>query len=306
VDGGRVAETAATVGLYPPVPVVGDLIHGLTSPLAYQYLVPVMLPMGLFNILGSLQNIESAAAEGDRYATGPSLAVNGAGSLAAAAFGSCFPTTIYIGHPGWKRLGARSGYSVLNGIFFTLLAVLGLTAFAAAVIPMEAGMAIVLWIGVVITAQAFQATDDRHASAVAVGLFPAIAAWGALIVSKTLGAAGKVAGDRGLAEQTLAAPEAFRQSGLHLPGLEALAQGFMLACVVWTAVSAHLIDRRFRAAAAWAGIGALLAFFGFLHAGELTPAGSTYDIAPGSGARWAAAYLLCAGFFLLVGRLRRD
>ena len=50
-------------------------------------------------------------------------------------------------------------------------------------VPIEAGIAIVLWIGVIITAQAFQATPLRHAPAVAVGLFPAIAAWGATVVA---------------------------------------------------------------------------------------------------------------------------
>ena len=307
VEAAKVAETAGTVGLYPPIPVLGDLVAGLTNPLAYQYLVPVMLPMGLFNILGSLQNIESAEAEGDSFPTGPSLAVNGVGSLAASAFGSCFPTTIYIGHPGWKRLGARAGYSILNGIFFTVLALFGLTAFVDALIPMEAGMAIVLWIGVVITAQAFQATDDRHASAVAVGLFPAIAAWGALLVTSTLNAAGSVTGDPGLAGRVLDAPGAFMGAGLHLPGMEALSQGFMLTCVIWTAISAYLIDRQFGAAGIWALIGALLAFFGFVHAGHLEPAGSVYEIGPGSGGRWAVGYLLCAALFAgLRGWVRRQ
>ena len=45
------------------------------------------------------------------------MTINGLGSVAAAFFGSPFPTTIYIGHPGWKALGARAGYSVLNGAF---------------------------------------------------------------------------------------------------------------------------------------------------------------------------------------------
>ena len=56
---------------------------------------------------------------------GISLAVNGVGTLAACAFGSCFPTTLYIGHPGWKALGARAGYSVLNGAFMTLICLTG-------------------------------------------------------------------------------------------------------------------------------------------------------------------------------------
>ena len=55
-----------------------------------------------------------------RTTRGPSLTVNGIGSVAAALFGSAFPTTIYIGHPGWKAMGARAGYSMLNGAFVTI------------------------------------------------------------------------------------------------------------------------------------------------------------------------------------------
>jgi len=159
--------------------------------------------MALFNVLGSIQNLESAEAAGDSYPSAPSLVVNGVGSLVASAFGSCFPTTIYIGHPGWKALGARSGYSILNGVFFVAIALLGLSHAVSAIIPIEAGMAIVLWIGIVITAQSFQATPARHAPAVALGLFPAIAGWGVLILTQTLGAAGIVAGDMGFAAKVL-------------------------------------------------------------------------------------------------------
>lgn len=304
VDSAAIGPAAASVGLYLPVPLVGDLIGGLTDPLMGQFLVPVVLPMGLFNVLGSLQNLESAEAAGDRFPTAPSLAVNGAGSLCAAAFGSCFPTTIYIGHPGWKALGARAGYSVLNGVCFALLSLLGLTAALAALIPIEAGMAIVLWIGVVITAQAFQATKASHAPAVALGLFPAIAGWGVLVLTQALGAAGVVQQDLGLADRVLGTPGAFATVGLHLPGLVALSQGFMLTCLVWSASSAHLIDRQFHAAALWMITGATLSFFGFMHAGHVTAAGAVYDIRPGAGWQWAVGYLLSAGFFALVGQLR--
>lgn len=302
VSAARLSSAVATVGFYWPLPVVGDLLAGLTHPLLRQYLVPVVLPMGLFNILGSLQNIESAEAAGDSYATMPSLAVNGAGSVVAAAFGSCFPTTIYIGHPGWKQLGARSGYSVLNGVFFAAIALGGLTYLINAVVPLEAGMAIVLWIGIVITAQAFQATPPAHAPAVAFGLFPAIAGWGLLVLTQTLGAAGLASGDPGLAARALADPVAFARSGLHLDGLVALAQGFMVTCMVWSAISAHLIDRHFRRAAGWAAIGAAAAFFGFVHAGTITPAGGLYDIGLATGWRWAIGYLLCAAFFAMMDR----
>jgi two-component system, cell cycle sensor histidine kinase and response regulator CckA len=75
----------------------------------------VLVPMELARLpYGSLQNIESAESAGDAYDTRTSLTVNGLGSIVAAMFGSAFPTTIYIGHPGWKALGARAGYSVLK------------------------------------------------------------------------------------------------------------------------------------------------------------------------------------------------
>jgi AGZA family xanthine/uracil permease-like MFS transporter len=305
VSAERLHAAVETVGIYWPVPVVGDLIAGLTHPFLRQYLVPVVLPMGLFNVLGSLQNIESAEAAGDPYPTLPSLAVNGIGSVVAASFGSCFPTTIYIGHPGWKELGARSGYSILNGTFFAVIALGGLTYLINALVPMEAGMAIVLWIGIIITAQAFQTTPPQHAPAVAIGLFPAIAAWGLLILTQTLGAAGLATNDPSLAARALHDPAAFRQSGLQLGGLVALSQGFMVTSMVWSAISAHLIDRAFRRAAAAALVGAIAAFFGFVHAGSITPAGGLYEIGWATGWRWAAGYALCAVFFLTVERVRQ-
>ena len=78
----------------------------------------------------------------------------------------------------------------------------------------------------------------------------------------------------------------------------------MVTCMVWSAMSAHLIDRAFHRAAAWALVGAVAAFFGFVHAGSITPAGGLYDIGWATGWRWAVGYLLCAVFYLAVGRWR--
>src|SRR5262249_27295601 len=105
-----VGPRPAYTGLHAPTPVLTDFVASLTG----EHLIPylsVIVAMGLFNVLGSLQNIESAEAAGDSYETRSSLTINGLGSVAAALFGSAFPTTIYIGHPGWKALGARVGYS---------------------------------------------------------------------------------------------------------------------------------------------------------------------------------------------------
>lgn len=184
MDPAAVSEAWADRGQYWPI-WVGPMIWQMLqeSPGELMVILSVVIPMGLFNVLGSLQNIESAEAGGDVFPTGPSLAVNGLGTIAAALFGSCFPTTIYIGHPGWKAMGARAGYSTLNGVFITVVCLTGTVSLISASVPIEAGIAIVLWIGVVITAQAFQTSPLRHAPAAAIGLFPAIAAWGLTIVA---------------------------------------------------------------------------------------------------------------------------
>ena len=159
----------------------------------------------------------------------------------------------------------------------------GLTFAVNAIVPMEAGMAIVLWIGIIITAQAFDSTPREHAPAVAIGLFPAIAAWGLWILSQTLNAANIATGDFGLAADVLAKPDAFEQAGLHLHGLVATSQGFMLTCMVWAAASTMLIERQFVKAALWLAVGAGFSFFGFgLSASRLCSISSFVTVARSS------------------------
>lgn len=262
MSGGIVADAWAQHGLRLPHVYAGDIFSTLAHESHRIFgLLGVIVPMGLFNVIGSLQNIESAEAGGDRYATGPSLAVNGLGTIAAAVCGSCFPTTIYIGHPGWKGLGARAGYSTLNGIGITLLVCTGTLSLIAAVVPVEAGIAIVFWIGIVITAQAFQATPAQHAPAVAIGLFPAIAAWGATVV---IGAF--VAANGATLEQLLSRETPAQVSGFWLHGLLTMERGYIFTCMIVAAVSAHLIDRRFAAAAIWSAAAVVLTLVGLMHA----------------------------------------
>ena len=211
----------------------------------------VIIAMGLFNVLGSLQNIESAEAAGDAYDTRLSLTINGIGSVAAALFGSAFPTTIYIGHPGWKALGARAGYSVLNGAFVTAICLTGTLAWIAWAIPIDAGMAIVLWIGMMIVAQAFQATPREHAPAVVVGLLPGIGAWGALMAKNGLRAAGLGGAGRPFTEALVGE---FQKSDTWIQGAFALEQGFLFTAMLLSAAVVGVIERRWTVAAAWCAV----------------------------------------------------
>lgn len=285
------------LGLRMPAPVLGDLVAALGGGNLLTYL-SVIVPMGVVNVVGSLQNIESAAAAGDEFEARPSLLANGLGTLAACAFGSCFPTTIYIGHPGWKGMGARVGYSVLGGIFATALCLTGAVGLVALLVPIEAGMAIVLWIGIVIVAQAFEATPRRHAAAVAVGLLPGIAAWGVLMLKTGLRAGGVGMPDgapfSSALEGTLAA---FDVAGR---GAFALEQGFIFTAMILAAATAEIIDRNFHRAAAWCLCAAGLSFVGLMHAYLWTPGDTVVALGLGTGAAWAAAYAVAAVLLALV------
>jgi AGZA family xanthine/uracil permease-like MFS transporter len=285
-----VGDVPHAAALHLPVLALGDLGAGLAGGHLIAFL-SVILPMGLFNVVGSLQNIESAEAAGDRYPTAPSLAVNGLGSIAAALFGSCFPTTIYIGHPGWKGMGARAGYSVLNGVFATIVCLTGTLAHIAWAVPVDAGMAIVLWIGLVITAQAFQATPREHAPAVVVGLLPGVAAWGALMAKNGLRAAG--VGLPGGPPFSPALIDAFRASDTWIHGAFALEQGFIFTSTVLAAATVCIIERRFTRAALWCAAGAALSAAGLMHAYRWTPGDTAIALTPAW--EWAAGYAIMAG-----------
>ncbi len=281
----------------------------------------VMIPMGLFNLVGSLQNLESAEAAGDTYGTKSSLAVNGAGTIIAAFFGSCFPTTIYIGHPGWKELGARAGYSVLNGIAICLICFTGMLLFISELIPLEACVPIVLWIGVIITAQAFTASPSKHAPAVAIGLFPAIAAWGQTIMSGTFAlvanqgenSAGGTTMQSILASTDPGGGLESQVSGFLIHGLNILQQGYIFTCMILAAISVSLIERQFVRAAVWSAIAAMLSYLGVIHAYQLQGnavdflfRGMTPDPAAAlfPATNIALGYLLMSITFLLCRRLR--
>jgi adenine/guanine/hypoxanthine permease len=249
-------------GLYLPTPVPGDLFALVTSAAGWQYLA-VIFPMALFNVLGSLQNLDSAEAAGDRYETRPSLLVNGLGTLVAALFGSAFPTTIYIGHPGWKAMGARAAYSTINGIVIMVLCLVGGVTLVLRFVPLEVALGILLWIGLIILAQAFQQVPRRHALAVGLGLVPALASWALVLIETALRVAGT---------NLLAAAAQF-QNNLYIHGVIALSQGFMLSSMILAAMLVHVIDRQYLKAAFWMALAALFSFTGLIHAYALSETG---------------------------------
>ncbi|MFM1842574.1 MAG: hypothetical protein RLZZ490_1310 [Cyanobacteriota bacterium] len=284
----------APVGIYLPRWDMGSLWEARGVLLSY---FSVILPMGLFNLVGSLQNLESAEAAGDCYPTTPCLAVNGIGTLVAALFGSCFPTTIYIGHPGWKAMGARIGYSWLNALVMGGLCLSGAIGVLVYLVPIDSSMAIVLWIGIVIVAQSFTATPSDHHPAVVMGLLPGIAGWGALVAKNALRAAGLGTLDRPFSPALI---PAFERSDLFITGAFALEQGLIFSAMILAAMTVHIIERQFGTAALWAIAAAGLSWVGLLHSYTWTVGDTVLQLGWGAGSQWATGYGLLAGLLIYV------
>jgi AGZA family xanthine/uracil permease-like MFS transporter len=222
--------------------------------------------------------------------------VNGLGTLAAAAFGSCFPTTLYIGHPGWKAMGARAGYSSLSGLFIAALCFSGTLAHVAWAVPVDAGMAILLWIGIVMAAQAFETTPRHHAPAVVVGLLPGIACWGALMLKAGLRAAG--AGSPNGPPISDALLPAFHAADVWAEGAFALEQGVVFSAMILSAATVAIIERAFLRASVWMMVGAALSAAGLMHSFRFTGADTALDLHPA----WpfVEAYLAAAGILFVT------
>ncbi|MFD6610009.1 regulator [Micromonospora chalcea] len=220
-------------------------------------LLATAIPLGVYNFTEGMTNVESAATAGDNYNLRSVLLADGAGAVIGAALGSPFPPAVYVGHPGWKAAGGRSGYSMATGVVIAVLCFLGMFGLLGAIFPTAAIVPILLYIGLLIGAQAFQATPRAHAAAVVAALIPNIAAWATGQIDNALAAAGTTA--------AVVGDDALNGAGVIYDGLLVLGQGAILAGLVLGAVVVFIIDRRFVRAAIFAGSGAVLSFIGLIH-----------------------------------------
>jgi adenine/guanine/hypoxanthine permease len=277
---------AGAPGLYLPHPANLFALFGHREWFGY---LAIILPLAALDTLSSLQILESVKLAGDDYRTTPSLLMNGIGTLAAAFLGSPFPTTLYIGHAAHKANGARSGYSVLNGLVTLILCTTGLLPWVLRVVPLEVTGPVIVWFGLIAVAQAFDEAPRGHSVAVAFGLIPMLAQWVAGIAETVAREAGS----------SLAALLPRIGSELALSGLLALGQGALLTSMLWAAFLSLAIERKFTQAAAWLAASSLLAAFGVIHAYALTPSGVTGNIGWGTAPAFALSYAAGAVFALL-------
>ena len=191
-------------------------------------------------------------------------------------------------------MGGRAGYTLATAIVIGLAGLTGSFALLYAWIPGPAILPILIFIGLEISAQSFQATPPRHYPAVAIACVPALAALVVIQTDKLLAAG--------------ATPTAALANELF--SMRLLASGFILTSLLWAGLTAALIDRRLGVAAGWCLLAAGLTLFGVIHSpfadGRLFWPWSLGDLPAAAEGRGpfdlASAYLVLAAMFAAWGQ----
>jgi len=279
----KLGGSLTNFGFSYPLPAIDHVFGG------FKYLGVILvtaIPFGIYDLIEALDNVESAAAAGDSFPTTRVMTADGVISLIGCLLGNPFINAVYIGHPGWKAMGGRIGYSAVTGVSILVLTWLGIIALMSALIPVVAILPILLYIGMLIGSQAFQETPHKHAPAIVLALLPQLAAWAKTQIDNALGAAGTSAHDVGMAK--------LAQVGVLYQGLEVLGGGAILSGIILGAIAVFIIERALEKAAAFAAAGMIFTFFGFIH-GEAIGFARSLPVAVAYG---AVACLLygCARF----------
>ncbi len=266
---GKSSISLEGIGIYLPSVYFNDLLEGIRHLFNHPELLAVLIPIQIYNFIETMNNVESAESAGDKYPVHICQIMDGVGTTAGALFGSPFPTTVYIGHPAYKSLGAHSGYTLGVGLVFFLGAMFGFIAFLGNLIPAVVVAPILVYVGISIIASSFQVCPPKHALALAVAFIPHVSS---IIVVKW-GSVLNALNDMGIENTPKLTDSEFVTAmltqGASVIGQSDLANGAIISGMLWGAFTAFLIDAKFKSAIFTAIAGAALTAFGIIHAPTL-------------------------------------
>jgi AGZA family xanthine/uracil permease-like MFS transporter len=280
MDPKAVSDSVSNVGLSFPGVFFNKLGEGFRQIAPF---LPAAIPLAIYDFLESLDNLESAEVAGEKYNVPKAMLVPAGLTILGSFLGSPFPTIIYIGHPGWKSTGARIGYSWVTGVAILFIALLGFMNLILTIIPLVALLPILLYIGMVITTQAFATTEKKHMPAVALSFIPLIAGFVTLQIKNAIATTGMPIDYQALAN-----------TGIPLLGWERLGAGDILIGMLIATIAIFIIDKKYLVSAVYAVIAGLLAFFGFIHAPAIGWA-TGWEVALGYGSM--AVVLVAMNFY---------
>ena len=265
----------------PPLPVFGQMLSGLRGVLPF---LAVIIPVEVYNFIETMDNVESAIAAGDNYSVKEAQIVDGLATTVGACFGSVFPNTVWIGHPGLKKAGCGIGYAWVSALLFGISGFFGFFNFLYYLLPGVVVSVVFLWCTQVIITQAFVDTPRRYGAAIVVAFIPHLAD----ILSTQTTAIFQYAG----IEFTAEAAAGIVNAGAMWSGIPFLKAGAVLTGMLWATIVCAIVDRQLLKAAATCGVGAALTFLGVIHAAQLGINAGPVNVLVG--------YLMSAAVFVIA------
>jgi AGZA family xanthine/uracil permease-like MFS transporter len=175
-------------------------------------------------------------------------------------------------------------------------------------LPKSAVFPILIFVGLEITAQSFQATPTKHYPAVALACVPALAYLAAFAVNRLIGE-----GEVKPFDQLSTGSQHFLQTIMVLSG------GFIITSLLWGSVLTFMIDGQIKPAVASLILAGACALFGIIHSplpnspiifpnqaiADLKRLGRYEAAQLQTPYHWAAAYWLSAGLLIGLGKWGR-
>ena len=123
---GAVGDAVSHFGFSIPLPAVGHVFSRLQVPRRH----PRSPRSRSASTISSRRWTTSRAPRprAIRFPTTQVLTADGVISLIGCLLGNPFINAVYIGHPGWKAMGGRIGYSAATGVMVLVLSWLGIVA----------------------------------------------------------------------------------------------------------------------------------------------------------------------------------
>ncbi len=230
-----------------------DFIDGISPALKF---LPIAIPFAILTVVGGINVTESARVAGDDYSARGILLTEALATLVSGICGGVAQSCPYIGHPAYKRMGARAGYTVLTAIFVGLGGIFGYVSMILELIPRAVLAPILVFISLEIVGQAFLECPARHIPAVIFAIFPTLSRLLAIHLETP-----EIVPIQNL-ERLVS------KIGVTLPEtlvIIALGNGFILTGMLWGSFLAEMIDRRLRACSLYLLILSVFSFFGIIH-----------------------------------------
>lgn len=250
-----------------------EAIKGITLPqldiaavfsgwgLLYAFLA-IIIPIEIYNFIETMDNVEAAAAAGDDYNVAEAQLVDGGATMMTAMFGGIMPTSVWIGHVGFKKSGAGIGYTAAAGLLFAICGFFGLFEFLYYLMPKMLFYALYVWIALLMISQAFVDTPRRYTFAIGMALVPHLANLVYTEVKMTLASVH-------IYNLTPEVQAALSKAGVLWDGCAALSHGSILSGMLWGSVMVFIIDRQFKKASIMTFIAAVLAAIGLIHGARI-------------------------------------